>query len=281
MYSLQPMESSGDEGEEEEEYIALTPLFGGVLPFGSYRVSADKSIVIKTADFHSVPSSLFATDVWGGAIAVSDYFKDHPQKIKAKNVIEFGAASALPSLVSLALQANFVCCTDYPNPTLIKSIKRQFQINAFEKKFVCTGHKWGESVDELLGALGVHEDAGANLLVEEAGASSCALAAAKRYDVVILAECFWVDTYCEHENLLKSVDAVLASNGEVFVAHTHHNPGHEDKDLEFFARAMENFDFETSLLVTRHDLPYIDQSEVDDESPPVFLRRMVRRSTES
>jgi predicted nicotinamide N-methyase len=253
--------SSSSSDDEEWGSVNFTPLFGGALPYGAYVVNDQRSIKIETANFHDVPSNLFATDIWGGALAAADYFKENRGTIVNKTVIEFGAAGSLPSLVALALGAHFLCCTDYPNDALIKSINKQFDSNGFSeargKSFECKGHLWGSDTKQLLDLIQTNNDTEKRF-----------------YDVVILAELLWNDTYLQHESLLTSVDSVLAQDGSVYVAHTHHNVGEEHLDMEFFKRASSQFSFDVRTVKVRHDLVYIDSSE--DDVSPVYLRVMTR-----
>ena len=48
-------------------------------------------------------------------MVISDYFRNNPNVVAGKNVIEVGAAGALPSMVALALGAKQVVVTDYPD----------------------------------------------------------------------------------------------------------------------------------------------------------------------
>ena len=97
----------------------------------------------------------------------------------------------------------------------------------------------------------------------------------QKFDLVIVAECLWRDTYCQHENLLKSCCEFLADHGTILVAHTFHNPGYEEKDLEFFARASNEFQLGVKPIETRKNMPYIDGSEGDESD--VYLKKMVRK----
>ena len=76
-----------------------------------YKINESVTLKVTTANFGDVPKELFASDVWGGAVVISDYFRNNPDVVKGKNVIEVGAAGALPSMVALALGAKQVVVT--------------------------------------------------------------------------------------------------------------------------------------------------------------------------
>eukprot|EP00943_MAST-04B_sp_MAST-4B-sp1_P004982 g4982.t1 len=253
------------ESEGEEEWITeknFVPLFSGPLPYNLYKVNDAVTIKVTTADFHAVPKELFASDVWGGAVVISDHFKNNPNVVEDKLIVEVGAAGALPSMVASTLRAKYVVCTDFPDDNLIASIASQFSNNACYdniNNYNVLGHKWGDtdSCKEILKTTALN---------------------GKKFDVVIVAECLWRDTYCQHANLLTSICELLSEDGIVFVAHTFHNPGYEEKDLEFFSRANNDFGLDVKLVETRKNMAYIDGSEAD--ASDVYLRTMVRKTKE-
>ena len=249
--------------EEEEEWTEFVPLFSGPLPYNMYKINDEVTLKITTANFHEVPKELFASDVWGGAVVISDHFKNNPLAIKDKLVVEVGAAGALPSMVAAVAGAKYVVCTDFPNDNLIKSIENQFITNTYfnnvKKNYHVTGHKWGD-MDSCKKILSLEKLDG------------------KKFDVVIVAECLWRDTYCQHENLLRSCVELLADDGIIFVAHTFHNPGYEEKDLEFFSRAKDDFGLDIELIETRKHMAYIDGSEGDESD--VYLKTLMKKKKE-
>ena len=252
---------SSDEEDEEEWTVSknFVPLFSGPLPYNMYKINDSVTLKVTTANFGDVPKELFASDVWGGAVVISDYFRNNPGVVKGKNVIEVGAAGALPSMVALALGAKQVVVTDYPDVKLLESIQNQFTSNNIfcdQADYHVFGHKWGdiESCHQILKLSNLH---------------------VQKFDLVIVAECLWRDTYCQHKNLLKSCCEFLAEHGTILVAHTFHNPGYEEKDLEFFSRASSEFQLGVKLIETRKNMPYIDGSEGDESD--VYLKKMVRK----
>jgi predicted nicotinamide N-methyase len=89
------------------------------------------------------------------------------------------------------------------------------------------GYKWGDDASELIDANG-----------------------GRRFDVALLAELFWADTYEQHRNLLRSVQLLLAEGGAgvAYVCFCHHDtPPDSDfvhtveHDQEFFTAAREEF----------------------------------------
>ena len=49
-------------------------------------------------------------------------------------------------------------------------------------------------------------------------------------------------------DLKKGQVTILADDGIIFVAHTFHNPGYEENDLEFFSRAKDDFGLDIELI---------------------------------
>ena len=85
----------------------FVPLFSGPLPYNMYKL-IERHTEGNDSQFWGRSKGLFASDVWGGAVVIGDYFRNNPDVVKGKNVIEVGAAGALPSMVALALGAKHV-----------------------------------------------------------------------------------------------------------------------------------------------------------------------------
>lgn len=195
-------------------------------------------------DFNAEKKTLFATMIWHGARALSNYLaSDVSDFIKGKSIIEFGAAAGLPSLTCYKIGASTITSTDYPASAIIFNLRRNAVRNVFsssshyngssyssssssnsaadhksakndelllnEKNFYVKEHIWGSDVTSLL------EPTAGNL-----------------YDIVIAAECLWKsDT---HEDFASSICAVLKRGGTAYLSFSHHIPGLEKNDLNFF-----------------------------------------------
>ena len=94
---------------------------------------------------------------------------------------------------------------------------------------------------------------------------------------ILLAEFLWWDTHAQHANILVSLDNLLSrkKGASVLASWSHHNPGREHLDLEFFERA-EEMGFEMSPLRTETK-GYSDIG--DKEMQPCYLVRMTRRGS--
>ncbi|KAG7397613.1 hypothetical protein PHYBOEH_000434 [Phytophthora boehmeriae] len=206
-------------------------------------------------DDGGIPGSLFACALWNGARFIAVYFAKHPELVKGKSLVEFGAASALPSLVALHLGASAAVMTDYPNDLLLKNIEANIKRNEHlleDGKHHVLGHLWGSDTKMLLECLGEEmilpskleiNDASGDSDKEPASSDNSESAKQTHFDVAIVAECLWLHHL--HEDLLKSIDSCLVPGGKAFVSFAHHVPGHEQNDLSFFTKAKTLFGFDS------------------------------------
>lgn len=167
--------------------------------------------------------TLFAHRVWSGSIYLSEFLsKNASTYIKNKSTIEFGAGTALPSLVALALGSSVSIITDYPDKEVIQTIKetvgRNWERCGYPSGRVgVVGHEWGRGVEE------VH-----NKLL-----CLCSTTKNAKFDVAFLSECLWM--HRSHEALVQSVDRLLhATTGKAIFTYAHHVPGYESADDAFF-----------------------------------------------
>lgn len=195
--------------EEDEAVSAFT--FGNI------------QLTISTAedDFNQDKKTLFATHVWNGSIVLSRMLVVHRNSIEGKSVIEFGAASGIPSMLSAKLGAKLVCASDYPSPSVLDNLRRNCERNGADQVHVA-GHIWGEDASPLLD-----------------------LNCGSYYDIAMAAECLWRHE-C-HSVLLQSILSTLKSDGgKLFLTYSHHIPGLEAEDDAFVAAAMTSgFSVET------------------------------------
>ncbi len=154
----------------------ITPLFSGPLPFGRYQNDRIGILHIKTRSKRQF-DGLFVDDIWPGSILLADYLIKYEKYLcNQKNILEIGSGSALPSLVASRLSPNHVVITDYPEETIIQNIEESIEENHLDSSFITVlGYKWGDDVTELLQTLS------GNL-----------------FDIIILSEVLWKDTYSEH-----------------------------------------------------------------------------------
>ena len=179
------------------------------------------SIATAPDDFNADKKTLFATMVWNGSKVLAQFILENCDLyIRGKRVIEFGAGAGLPSLCALQSGASFMCLTDYPSASVLTTLRKNLQANAestdLVSKSLVVGHKWGEDVRDLV--------VGSTL-----------------YDVVLAAECLWKHD-C-HQIFLQSIAACLKPGGIVLLTFSHHIPGLEADDLNFFVTAR-SFGFE-------------------------------------
>ena len=203
-------------------------------------------------DFNPEKKTLFATMIWHGARALSNYLvSDVSDSIVGQTVIEFGAGAGLPSLICHKIGASIITASDYPAPTVIANLLRNVQKNMMngdlpscessgqssswrgahadgcekrtdpmvdtDSNFHVIEHTWGEDVTSLLQPL-----------------------SGDLYDIVIASECLWKsDT---HRDFVTSISNVLKPGGTVYLSFSHHIPGNESTDLLFFD-IMKRLDF--------------------------------------
>lgn len=197
----------------------------------------------------SIP--LYANYIWPGSILMADYLQQNPDLITHKQVLELGSGTGLPSLVCSKLQASLVVCTDYPEPVVIDNLANLKDRNKCGNMII-QSFEWGDA--EQLEQL--------RSLTNEG----------KGFDVILLAELLWKDTYKLHDVLVKSVKMVCAAGGTVLVAFAHRpsKAHHPENDLEFIKKLEEELSVQASLQLKCST--YKDAIEL--EYPEVFLYRL-------
>lgn len=116
--------------------------------------------------------------------------------VKGRSVLELGAGTALPSLLSALLGASRVVMTDYPAPVVISNLAanavRNSRTDMSPEGAVAPveveGHAWGE-LDTPLADKG-----------------------RRAFDRVFVCDCLWMPW--QHDNLLRSVEWFLAGSAE-------------------------------------------------------------------
>ena len=185
---------------------------------------------------------LFADDTWPGAVALSDYFSARPDLVRDKRVLELGAGAALPSLVCCKLKARYVLITDYPEAGILQNIEYLLSVNSLTSRATVMGYRWGESATTLLSSPYSNEDT------------------SLPYDVVIMAELLWKDTYHLHQKLLISAYECLTQGGIAYVSFAKRpvessDCGKKHNDDDFFTQAVElGFDVKHLACVQKNDV---------------------------
>lgn len=140
----------------------------------------------------------------------------HASSIIGRSVVEFGAAAGLPSLVALSLGAKHVVATDYPSPAVIENLMRNLtshctSLSTASPSFKVLSHIWGDeaSMSEILSANN-----------------------GEGFDIALAAECLWRHEL--HSDLAVSLYRSLRLGGRALISFSHHFPGRESHDLNFF-----------------------------------------------
>ncbi|KAG0353059.1 nicotinamide n-methyltransferase [Podila minutissima] len=169
---------------------------------------------------------LWGHHLWNAAKMFANWLDAHPEHSLGKNVLELGAAAALPSFVAAVNGASKVVITDYPDESLINNIQYNADLNVpaqvQDGTVVVQGYLWGSNTRPLLANL--------NPTISEHGT----LPADKvLYDTIILSDLLF--NHSQHRAMLKTCKETLKpKTGRVFVFFTHHRPWLADADNKFF-----------------------------------------------
>ena len=266
-------------------------------------------------DDGSADATLFAYTVWSGSKLMARWFVEHPELVRGKRTVELGAASALPSLVALALGSGTSVITDYPEPKVLAAINDNVDLNRElcsgggeleGGRVAVVGHLWGSSVELVTAALspgGARGEAGAvvegeageageagvaGVVAEAGGAARDEAVAGEAHDAAATAAAtpaahhfdvaFLSEClwmHREHEALAKSVDALLGPGGTAYLSFAHHIPGMEDADDAFFTLCEERYGFQTEELCVE-SMDYMWDAR---KSVTVYLRKITRAQT--
>lgn len=171
------------------------------------------------------------------------------------SVLEFGSASALPSITAALNGASFVCATDYPDDSLIENIHQNLQANLPDgSRFSAIGHQWGKPVSPILEANG-----------------------GEPYDLILMADV--VFNHTEQRSLLKSCVSCLAPGGVAFVSFSPHRPHLYEKDMRFFEIAREEFSLEVAQLPSLRRQVMFEMDPGDAELRATVFCFLLRRSS--
>jgi nicotinamide N-methyltransferase len=221
---------------EEEENSNILPLFFNDVDATQRYYVADNDFIIIHSCFERSKvvlrsedeqfEKLFIKDTWPGSRVLADFLVGHSEIVRNKDILELGAGTALPSLVSLKLGARFVTITDFPTIAGLENINNLLILNKMTNAVV-KPLVWGGDCAHLF------EDNPHTL-----------------FDIVLMSEVLWKDTYQFHNDLLYSLDATLSCNGIGLLSFAHRTTEdyHEEHNLEFIELATNEFSFDVILL---------------------------------
>lgn len=199
-------------------------------------------------------SPLWGHLLWNAGKYTANFIeKNSSEYIKDKKCVEFGAASALPSLLCSLNGAKKVISTDYPDGDLLSNM--QYNVDhlgyAKAKEIIdVEGFIWGNSTNEIKSKLG--GDGFADFLILS--------------DVVF--------NHSEHHKLLRSSiellkplqNGVPRSGGKCLVVFTPHRPWLLNEDLEFFKLAANEYNFDVEKIEMVHwDHPMFPEESSETE----------------
>lgn len=179
----------------------------------------------KSIELRLVGSSpLWGHLLWNAGIYTAKHLDLHPELVLDKNVLELGAAGALPSVVAGLIGAKCVVATDYPDVDLIDNIKHNVR---GLKNVSVEGYIWGNQYDDIIKHLVGSDDE-------------------KKFQLIILSDL--VFNHTEHDKLLKTTKDLLSKDGKALVVFSPHRPHLLDADLNFFEKAQEEYDFNVEKI---------------------------------
>jgi predicted nicotinamide N-methyase len=194
---------------------------------------------------------LYANYIWPGSLVLSDYIIINQEIFRGKEVLELGAGTALPAMVASKADAALVVATDYPDPTIIDNMKKLVDMNNCTNMHVLS-HIWGD---------------------QEQAQCLTAFTTNHGFDIILLAEVLWKDTYLLHRSLLESVDVCVKRPGGVIFLSLVHRPTMDHRaehDLEFLQLAEKEFNLKSTYLYSCKKYP----DAMEREDVEVFIYRL-------
>lgn len=219
--------------EEEVNYIMQGP-FLDALPNKCYSHKNIDTLKVHVRN-RKINDGLYVDDIWPGAVMLADYLADRPELVADKTVLELGAGAALPSLVACRMRAAYVVISDFPDESIISNISAVLSENDIGlASATVVGYRWGDGSSVLLESL--YRFSGVKR--------------GERFQLILMAELLWRDTYHLHGALLRSAKSCLADNGTIYVSYVNRTP--EDNLLiccdDFFLKASSEYGFSVSKV---------------------------------
>ncbi|EOQ99913.1 Putative nicotinamide N-methyltransferase [Wallemia ichthyophaga EXF-994] len=147
-------------------------------------------------------NGLFSQMQWDSGLYLCDMICDGRgpfHNLSNKRVLEFGAGTGLPSLLSALKGSPHVVCSDYDDHYLIDNLRRNVTANSVRNVDV-VGHIWGQDVAPLIPD-------------------------GRKFNLILCADTLWMSD--QLENLLKSLTATIDKQDEssrvVIIAGFHTN----------------------------------------------------------
>lgn len=216
--------TGGNLFEEPEDFRPPPP----TPHFAKYErayISSKSKFKQKSIELRLVGSSpLWGHLLWNAGIYTAKHLDLHPDLVLDKNVLELGAAGALPSVIAGLIGAKRVVATDYPDADLIDNIKHNVQ--NLENVSV-EGYIWGNPYDDIIKHFAGDDDG-------------------QKFQLIILSDL--VFNHTEHDKLLKTTKDLLSRDGKALVVFSPHRPHLLDADLNFFKKAEEEYDFNVEKI---------------------------------
>lgn len=245
-------------GEQRVNHGSPTQTYDYCLPTEVEEDMTKQKLIHQQIIKLSLPDStsyLMAQFVWQSSITLSHFLlqASNQQLVRGKDVIELGAGSGLPSLVSALLQPKSVLCTDYPEPAILENIRTNIRQNLqpdFRTVISVEGLKWGPNCR----------------------------ASTEQFDVVLMADTLWLEH--EHDHLIASLTKLVKSKekgGLVISAFMHHDEDHRIA-TDFFQKCTAH----GFIITEKRDIEWDTRKlngvyEVTEvgEYGPVYLHKMV------
>jgi EEF1A N-terminal glycine/lysine methyltransferase len=168
-------------------------------------------------------------------------------------VLELGGAACLPSCVAAVLGAQRVVMTDFPADGVIENIDSVIRTNGLQHCAIAMPHIWGRDIGALLSPISKVDTT-----------EGAAHGGKTKYQLVILAELLWKDTYPLHRDLLLTVSQALDPTIGVALVSFAHRPTEShptSRDLEFFMLAERDFGLQAVHICSSQK--YCDIGETD------------------
>lgn len=201
-------------------------------------------------------SPLYGHILTHACLYLAKYLETNADKVvKDKTILEVGAGGGLPSILTAHLNAEYVVCTDYPDPELITNLQKNIHNNNVANNASALGYIWGHDTTEIV-----------QTLKNKVGKES--------FDVIILSDVIF--NHSEHYQLLKTCkELIKPQSGKILVTFSPHRPKLLKDDLMFFERAQEDqFGFTPEFIEMEHWSPLFkndkDESTVEIRSRVYF-----------